>query len=118
MMLPPRGLPLRHRCFFDPQLVTAGPVSWTRSAKFSSACMPVESIAVILAEPKNNDRRQIRQAIYDHIEFVSCAEQEGTMDPEDADVRWDFFVLQNMHLALTNISAVTSDTVVVCVTSV
>jgi hypothetical protein len=38
-----------------------------------------------IAEPKNNNRRQIGQAIYDHIDFVGCAKQEGAVDSEDAD---------------------------------
>ena len=56
-----------------------------------------------IAESKNNDRRQIGQTIYDRIDFVGCAKQEGAMDSEDADVSRNFLVLQDMNMPLANV---------------
>src|SRR5712691_3756879 len=90
-------------CSLAPQRMSCRPDSGTRSAKFSSACRPVESMAVIFRSLRIKDRRQIRQTVHNDIEFVGCAKQEGAVDPEDADIGRNFFVLQDMNMSLTNV---------------
>ena len=93
------------------------PDSCTRSANFSKRLQTSGIDGRHVAESENNDWRQIGQTIDDRIEFVGCAKQKRAMDPENADVSRNLFVLQDMNMPFTRIySAVTSDTVVVCVT--
>ena len=56
-----------------------------------------------VAESENNDRRWIGQTIDYRIDFVRCAKQKGAMDPEDADVSRNLFMLQDMNMPLTDI---------------
>jgi hypothetical protein len=54
-----------------------------------------------IAESENNDGRQMGQTIDHHIDLVGCAKQERAVDPEDADVSRNFFVLQDMNVPLS-----------------
>jgi len=56
-----------------------------------------------VAKPENNDRRQVRQAIHNDIDFVSCTKQEWPMDPENADVSGNFFMLEDVDVLLPNV---------------
>src|ERR1022692_4747955 len=54
-------------------------------------------------ESQNNDGWEIGKARDYRVDLVSCAKQEGAVDPEDADVIRNFFVLQDMHMPLANV---------------
>ena len=54
-------------------------------------------------EPEDNDGWKLVQTRNNRVEFVCCAEEEGAMDSEDADVGGDFFVLQYVNVTLSNV---------------
>src|SRR5450432_956835 len=56
-----------------------------------------------IAEPEDDDWRELVQTRNDRIELVCGAEEERAMYPEDADVGGNFFVLQDMDTTLSDI---------------
>ena len=54
-------------------------------------------------EPEDNDGWKLVQTRNNRVEFVCCAEEEGAMDSEDADIGRNFFVLQNMDVTLSDV---------------
>ena len=56
-----------------------------------------------VAQSENNDGLKIGQTGNNHVEFVGSAEQKRAVNPEDADVRRNVFVLQDVGVSFLNV---------------
>ena len=54
-------------------------------------------------QTQNHDRRQVWNAIDDHIDFVGGAEEKRPVNAENGHVRRNFLVLQNVRVAFLQI---------------
>ena len=56
-----------------------------------------------ISQTKHDDGRQVRKTIDNFVDFVRGSKKERAVNPEDAYIRRDFFMLQNMYVPLPQI---------------